>query len=402
MGPSSAFVSGIAPDHWPAFFAALLFPVGGWLGLRLARRAAAGGSGRAARFLAGYEAAALKDRVAAGLLLLDGVIHLALVIGHKGEAALNTAFLAAGVLLIIVGLRVFGTKAWRGKALALLLTSIAAYVLLTLSGEYEEPDQVGIATKLVELTAVGLVLVPSFSRRRGLAKLRRPLASTAFVALTVVTGLGLWGASLAAHDHADAASGGESAHHHEHEYAARAQAGIIVRPSDAAATLQDFEAAAAFAQATRAGIAKYADVSAAIADGYKPEGPALGAKRHFGSAANKKDGVILDPARPEMLVYGVDGDRYVLLGAVYQMEDAGEPGPAFAGRLAQWHAHNICATVLPPSFSLVSPFGSCPLASVDVTIPEMIHVWTIDNPRGPYANDLSDSYVRKVLAGKAP
>jgi len=402
MGANSAFVSGVAPDHWPAFFAALLFPFAGWLGLRLAHRAAARGSGRAVRFLAGYEVAGFKDRVVAALLLLDGVVHLALVLGHKGEPALNTAFLVAGTLFIVVGLRVFGRKAWRGKALALLLASIGTYLVLTLSGKYEEPDQVGIATKLAELAAVGLVLVPSFSPQRGLAKLRRPLASTAFVALTVLTGLGIWGASLAAHDRADAA-GDVGGAHHDHEYAARAQAGIIVRPSpDTPATLQDFEAAAAFAQATKAGIAKYADVSVAIADGYKPDGPALGAKRHFSSAANKKDGVTLDPARPEMLVYGVDGDRYVLLGAVYQMEEAGKPGPAFAGPVAQWHSHNICVTVLPPAFSLVSPFGSCPLASVDVTLPQMIHVWTIDNPGGPYAQDLSDSYVRKVMTGRAP
>jgi two-component system response regulator MprA len=87
---------------------------------------------------------------------------------------------------------------------------------------------------------------------------------------------------------------------------------------------------------------------------------------------------------------------------VYQMEEAGKPGPAFAGPVAQWHSHNICVTVLPPAFSLVSPFGSCPLASVDVTLPQMIHVWTIDNPGGPYAQDLSDSYVRKVMTGRAP
>jgi hypothetical protein len=170
--------------------------------------------------------------------------------------------------------------------------------------------------------------------------------------------------------------------------------------SDEPPSIEDVEAGARFAGATSAAIAKYADQSLAIADGYKAEGPALGAKRHFANAAYKKDGDILDPDKPEMLVYGVQGDKYVLLGAVYLMEKAGEPGPEFAGPIARWHAHNICATVLPPAFGLVSPFGGCPLASVNVTIPEMIHVWTAGNPGGPYASDVSDSWVRDLLSSR--
>lgn len=52
---------------------------------------------------------------------------------------------------------------------------------------------------------------------------------------------------------------------------------------------------------------------------------------------------------------------------------------------------------LPPGFGLVSPFGTCPLVSVAVTIPEMIHVWAVPNPGGPYAEGLDDKLVQGLL-----
>jgi hypothetical protein len=35
---------------------------------------------------------------------------------------------------------------------------------------------------------------------------------------------------------------------------------------------------------------------------------------------------------------------------------------------------------------------------VAVTLPEMMHVWTVDNPDGPYADNLDDKWVRELLA----
>ena len=73
------------------------------------------------------------------------------------------------------------------------------------------------------------------------------------------------------------------------------------------------------------------------------------------------------------------------------MEKVGEPGPAAGGPLTNWHAHNVCVIVTPPGFGLVSPFGGCPLGAVAVTIPEMMHVWVVDNPGGPFAENLHDA-----------
>ena len=67
---------------------------------------------------------------------------------------------------------------------------------------------------------------------------------------------------------------------------------------------------------------------------------------------------MLDPAAPEQLVYAVRGDRTRLLGVVFQVPVAGAPGPAIGGADTRWHAHDVCVSLLPPGFGVVSPFGS--------------------------------------------
>jgi hypothetical protein len=228
--------------------------------------------------------------------------------------------------------------------------------------------------------------------------------------LTITTGTVIWLGSFLAHDRAEATATeahthppGTAEHHdavagHVHGFAARAQAGVIMRKGNPEPpTPEQVAAAAAFAAATKAGIAKYADLRAAIADGYVPDGPALGVQRHFTNKAHKKDGRIMDSSRPEQLVYAFAGNRHLLLGAVYIMEKAGAPGPEIGGSLTRWHSHNICVTVLPPAFGLVSPFGTCPVLSVATTLPDMIHVWTVDYPEGPYADRLDDAFVKDLL-----
>jgi hypothetical protein len=105
--------------------------------------------------------------------------------------------------------------------------------------------------------------------------------------------------------------------------------------------------------------------------------------------------VVLDPNRPEVLVFSILDGRATLLGVVYVMERAGAPGPQPGGPITQWHAHNVCLTLTPPGFGIVTPFGSCPALSIAVTSPEMMHVWVVDNPDGPFADGLDEAWVRE-------
>jgi hypothetical protein len=410
----SNFSIGIAPEHGLALLAGLLVAPALWLAMKWLRSSAAHGDTRAIRWLARYEATTVVDRFAAALLLTTGAVHIALPFGaasHHGSA-MSFAFLATGVVYVVFARRVFTGSTWRRPAAWLLAANIVGYLVVAGSGWHEEADQVGIATTTIELIAFGLIVAPERSGLGGFA------SSAGIVTFTLLTGLVIWVGTFAAHDRAHAAddqgavehdhSPGTPEYHHSTkdghgDFVARAQAGTIMRPRSAQAPTPDEAAAAArFAEATKAGVAKYADVNAAIADGYKPDGPALGIERHYKHHTYGKDGAILDPTRPELLVYAEDGERAILLGAVYIMDKAGTPGPEIGGPLTRWHAHNICVTMLPPAIGLVTPFGSCPVAAVAVTIPDMIHVWTVDNPGGPYAEKLDDKWVRALLAQAAP
>jgi hypothetical protein len=83
-----------------------------------------------------------------------------------------------------------------------------------------------------------------------------------------------------------------------------------------------------------------------------------------------------------------------LLGVVFVMERAGVAASEPGGPITRWHAHNICLTLLPPGFGIVSPFGNGPALSINLTTPEMMHVWVVDNRGGGFAAGLDMVGVR--------
>jgi hypothetical protein len=123
---------------------------------------------------------------------------------------------------------------------------------------------------------------------------------------------------------------------------------------------------------------------------------------HADNPAYGEDGRILDPERPETLVFAVAPDgRPVLLGAMFSMRDRSEPGPAVGGPLTVWHAHErICLGLVPPGpAGIRSPLGACPVGSIEIPItPEMIHVWTA--PGAPTRfGDLDGVWLEAYLRG---
>jgi len=224
----------------------------------------------------------------------------------------------------------------------------------------------------------------------------------------ILVGAFIWIGSFVAHKANDttvtAGNGAAVAsgdHEHAHEHAARAQAGVIMRPLGDGhhPTAAQQQAAIELAAATRAAMARYADLAAAVAAGYQlPAVRATGPDVHLENKAYGKDRRILDPQKPEMLVYAIGDGRATLLGVVFVMDVAGAPGPAPGGPTTRWHAHNLCVSALPPGFGIVSPFGGCPAFSVNITSTEMMHVWVVDNPNGPFAEGLDEKWVRAYHA----
>lgn len=332
----------------------------------------------AADLMAAFERVPPIAKLAALLMLASGAIHLALVPGHAGIT--GVLFIIDGLGFIALGVAPYLVSWWRRPAILWLLATIVAYIVWVIVG-WERPDQVGIACKLIELVALGLVL--RLNPRISGSWLRRAWRATAFPLVTVLTTLGIWVGGLA------------------HPDALHAHAGALLQPVAAVATPEERAAAAQLLAATMASIARYQDPATAIAAGYKP-GPVSSADplRHFENPANRS--AILDPNRPQALVYARTPHGLQLIGAMYQMPHVGQWGPDPGGPLTQWHQHEgICFSPFGIEFSFETPFWTCPVGSTSITTPPMLHVWIIDNGKnGPFAADL-DKTVQRELTGRS-
>jgi len=150
---------------------------------------------------------------------------------------------------------------------------------------------------------------------------------------------------------------------------------------------------------TALAIERYQDVTVAAAAGYDVANM-VGSQYHAENARYKSDGIVLDPRRPETLVYEPGPNGPVLLGALFEMESIGAPGPAFGGPITVWHAHDrICFALTPPAIAgFESPLGVCPVAAISFPITnEMIHVWTIPGVEDPYS-ELDEEWLANYVA----
>jgi hypothetical protein len=323
------------------------------------------------------------DRWAMTLLGVAAAVHVALPINHPGPPLLAAGFVVSGLVYGVLAYFAFVGRAWRVATLVVVLLTLVGYLVVVVGGN-EEPDQVGVATALIEITAAGLA-------QRGLRGFRVVgNIGTAFV--VTVFGAIVWIATFVAHQAGEATPSSPSvASGHTHEHLARTQAGVIMRPWPGSAhpTVEQQQAAGKLAASTASSVERFGRIEDALKAGYKwPLGKHTGPDVHLENEAYKEDGRTLDPERPEMLVYAVDGGKAVLLGVVYVMDVAGEAGPAPGGPITRWHAHNLCVSLMPPGVGIVTPYGGCPALSLTGTIPEMMHVWVVKNPAGPFAEGI--------------
>jgi len=391
-------LSGIAPDHWPALIAVLLgVPVTGYARRAVWRRADRGVAWAAA-LRDQWASRPLTVRWAVAGLVVTAVVHVALPLGHHGSPLMTALFLGSGVAYAVLAAQAVAGRRWRVATALLMVATIVAYLTVVGQGG-EEADQVGLATTLDELLVLGLCLLPQRAPRRTMRRvLLRPLASTTLVLAVVLSGAVAWAQFAHQHDdHGVTAASGSGDHDHG-EYLARAQAGVILRPGAGPPTEEQQRAAADVAERTKVSIGKYQDYRVAVAAGYSLEGPQEGLQLHFTNKAYANDGRILDPQAPETLVYAGEHGRIVLLGAMYQMPRPDLQGPAVGGSSTRWHTHNVCFTLLPPGLGIVSPYGTCPFGAFTVTPGEMIHLWTVDPPGGPWVEHLPEPWVRDLLA----
>jgi hypothetical protein len=353
----------IAPDHATGLYAGLIALPLALLALRLRP---------ARRLLPGTAQAA------AVLMAVCGAIHLGLVPSHLEEPVTAALFVLNGVAYI--GLSVaFTWRHWRLASFSLLTATILGYLGFIAFG-FDSPDQVAVSTKLVELTALGLLLVPVRGFRPSAD--RAPywaLIAAGLPVLTLLTGTTIWAIDLSRPDP-----------QHVH-------VGAVLQPTSDVATPEQQAAAAQLYAETKAAIVPYQDWHRAWAAGYRPGGSQTLPSTHWMNQGFVNAGYVLDPRHPQGLVYANTPHGPVLIGAMFQMKNIGEFGPDPGGPLTAWHEHeNICVTPFGFEFSLMTPYATCPLGAIDITVPAMLHVWIVDNPTGPFAVDIDPSVVARI------
>jgi hypothetical protein len=312
------------------------------------------------------------------LLAIAGAIHLGLISTHRNEPFTALLFLVNGAGYLVLSVA-FTWRWWRPAAASWLGATLLGYLIYIALG-FDLPDQVALATKLLELIALGLVLVPVRAEagrpRRGL---RWASLGIALPVMTLLTTSTVWIVSLARPD------------------AQHAHAGALLQSSNDVATPEQTAAAAQLYAETKAAILPYQDWHKAWAAGYRPGGGAKLGSTHWMNQAYVDGGYVMDPNHPQGLVYANTKHGPVLIGAMFQMKHIGQFGPDPGGPLTAWHQHeNICFTPLGLEFSLMTPFAICPLGSIDISASPMLHVWIVDNPGGRFAVDIDDKVVKAI------
>jgi hypothetical protein len=167
-----------------------------------------------------------------------------------------------------------------------------------------------------------------------------------------------------------------------------------------AATPADVRAANALLAETMAGVERYRDAAVAIADGYRPATPTSWLISEWINPSYAAVGRVLDPRHPERLMYVNGPGGPVLAGVMFVMPSIAADGPLAGGPLTPWHRHgDLCFM---PNGTLVGTNGygfACPPGSRTQETPAMLHVWVVNNPAGPFAEDLSPRAIVRMLDG---
>jgi hypothetical protein len=177
--------------------------------------------------------------------------------------------------------------------------------------------------------------------------------------------------------------------------------------STAPPTAAQVIAAGQLIKQTDASLARYRNVQAAFAAGYTYVLRTHGEEHLLYNGGNPAYAG-LNPRDPSSLVYAINMPHHppILLGAMY-IESGDVNGPQVGGGLTRWHAHLVVCEGGKPTIAGfgVQLRGFCdPSTWHDRYTAQMLHVWVVPYPGGPFSDDLStaatNAAVRAVLGQK--
>ncbi|MDQ6616378.1 MAG: hypothetical protein M3083_16970 [Actinomycetota bacterium] len=135
---------------------------------------------------------------------------------------------------------------------------------------------------------------------------------------------------------------------------------------------------------TRQAVAQYADPVVAGAAGYQPASVSNRVE-HWLNPALSRHGPVLNPRRPQGLVYVETGHGLLLVAALFVLDHPGQRPPRVPG--AAWHHHRWCQGDGGIGFPL--PGAPCPPGTSLRVGPDMLHVWMANVRIDPFASDMT-------------
>ena len=128
------------------------------------------------------------------------------------------------------------------------------------------------------------------------------------------------------------------------------------------------------------------DISVAFDDGFDPYDP-----NHFINMDFVHDEYVLNPDRPENLMFYTTPTGPKLVGVMYLLGSIDEHGPQVGGPLTIWHYHVMpipyCWDVYPNH--IPEEKGHCAMGVADERSAEMLHVWFVELPTGPFTTNMT-------------
>jgi hypothetical protein len=165
-------------------------------------------------------------------------------------------------------------------------------------------------------------------------------------------------------------------------------ASAIISLDDPRVTADQRTAAQSLVDTTTAAVAGYIDQASVEAAGYNSIGDDRTGFEHFVNFGFLTDGVELDPARVESIMFEVADDGTKRIASAMYILSVGKTMadvPDIAGELTTWHDHqDLCWD---GNGRIVGLFrnGACRPAGTLIPTPPMLHVWVVPNDCGPFA-----------------